>query len=593
MYLKCHRRFKDGKEHRYWSIVESVRTRRGVIKRPLLYLGEINDSQRAQWCSALDVLDASDDSVKQMGLFPEDRTPPPAVVHPIQIKLREMTLRRARQWGGCWLALELWNHLRLDAFWAARLPVSRKGTQYLNVLKTLTSYRLLDPGSEWRLHRDWFKNSAMGDLLQEDDSVAAKNTLYRCLDKLRKHKEALFSFLKARWSLLFGASYDVLLYDLTSTYFESDPPEEKTGLRRFGHSRDKRSDCVQVVIALIVTPEGLPVAYEVLPGNTSDRTTLPAFLRKIETQYGKMKRLWLMDRGIPTEEALEQMRQEGAHYLVGTPRGRLSKLEDQLCAQPWQQVQNRIEVKLAREGEDLYVLTRSGGRRAKEQAMRRRRLKKLWQRLHQIRGMKRLTRDDLLLKLGAAKQDAGQAWELVDIHWPDRNEPVSPATFTFALNRDKLRRARRAEGTYLLRTNLTSGNPEMLWKQYIVLTEIEQAFKEMKQDLSIRPIYHQKDDRIEAHIFVSFLAYCLQVTLKQRAKAKAPGLTPRAILEKFKAVQMIDVHLPTTDGRVLILPRYTQPEKDLQLLLHQLSLTLPEQPPPRIEELRKKCGADL
>ena len=225
--------------------------------------------------------------------------------------------------------------------------------------------------------------------------------------------------------------------------------------------------------------------------------------------------------------------------------------------------------------------------------MRRRRLKKLWQRLHQVRGMKRLTRDDLLLKLGAAKQDAGQAWELVDIHWPGRNEPVSPATFTFALNRDKLRRARRAEGTYLLRTNLTSGNPEMLWKQYIVLTEIEQAFKEMKQDLSIRPIYHQKDDRIEAHIFVSFLAYCLQVTLKQRAKAKAPGLTPRAILEKFKAVQMIDVHLPTTDGRVLILPRYTQPEKDLQLLLHQLSLTLPEQPPPRIEELRKKCGADL
>jgi len=593
MYLKCHRRCKDGKEHRYWSIVESVRTRRGVIKRPLLYLGEINDSQRAQWCTALDVLDASDGSVKQVGLFPEDRTPPPEVAHPIQIKLREMTLRHARQWGGCWLALELWNQLRLDELWATRLPVSRKGTQYLNVLKTLTSYRLLDPGSEWRLHRDWFKNSAMGDLLQEDDAVAAKNTLYRCLDKLRKHKESLFSFLKARWSLLFGASYEVLLYDLTSTYFESDPPEEKTGLRRFGHSRDKRSDCVQVVIALIVTPEGFPVAYEVMPGNTSDRTTLPAFLRKIEAQYGKMNRLWLMDRGIPTEESLEQMRQEGASYLVGTPRGRLSKLEDQLFAQPWQQVQNRIEVKLARDAEDLYVLTRSGGRRDKEQAMRRRRLKKLWQRLHQVRGMNRLTRDDLLLKLGAAKQDAGKTWELVDIHWPGRNEPVNPTTFAFALNRDKLRRARRAEGTYLLRTNLTNGNPEALWKQYIVLTEIEQAFKEMKQDLSIRPIYHQKDDRIEAHIFVSFLAYCLQVTLKQRAKANAPGLTPRAILEKFKAVQMIDVHLPTTDGRVLILPRYTQPEKDLQLLLHQLRLTLPEQPPPRIEDLRKKCGADL
>ncbi len=287
------------------------------------------------------------------------------------------------------------------------------------------------------------------------------------------------------------------------------------------------------------------------------------------------------------------MRVEGASYLVGTPRGRLSKLEDQLFAQPWKKVQDQVEVKLTRDGEDLYVLTRSGGRRDKEQAMRRRRLKKLWKRLHQIRGMKSLKRDALLLKLGAAKQDAGNAWKLVDIKLPEPRQAVTPETFTFQLNRNKLRRTRKGEGTYMLRTNLTAGSPEELWKQYIVLTEIEQAFKEIKQDLSIRPIYHQKDERIEAHIFVSFLAYCLQVTLKQRARTKAPGLTPRAILEKFKAMQMIDVHLPTTDGRNLILPRYTQPEKDLQLLLHQLNLTLPEQPPPRIEELKKKCGADL
>ena len=593
MYLKCHKRFKDGKEHRYWSIVESVRTRRGVIKRPLLYLGEINDAQRAQWCSVLDVLDESNNSVKQMSLFPVDRTPPPEVSNPVRIHLNRMTLRHPRQWGGCWLALELWDQLDLDSFWESRLPNSRKGTSWLNVLKTLVGYRLLDPGSEWQLHRDWFKNSAMGDLLGEDDSVAAKDTLYRCLDKLCKHKADLFSFLKRRWNELFNASYDVLLYDLTSTYFECDPPEEADGLRRFGYSRDKRSDCVQVVIALIVTPEGFPVAYEVMPGNTSDRATLPDFLRKIEKQYGKRNRLWIMDRGIPTEDALEQMRIEGASYLVGTPRGRLSKLEDQLFGQPWKEVQDQIEVKLARDGEDLYVLTRSGGRRDKEQSMRRRRLRKLWKRLHQIRGMKRLKRDALLLKLGAAKQKAGNAWKLVDIKLPEPREAVTPNTFTFRLNRDKLRRTRRGEGTYLLRTNLTAGNPEELWRQYIVLTEIEQAFKEIKQDLSIRPIYRQKDERIEAHIFVSFLAYCLQVTLKQRAKAKAPGLTPRAILEKFKAMQMIDVHLPTTDGRNLILPRYTQPEKDLQLLLHQLNLTLPEQPPPRLEVLKKKCGADL
>jgi transposase len=591
MYLKCHRRLKDGKEHRYWSIIESVRTRRRVIKRQLLYLGEINDAQRAQWCSALDVLDESNDTFKQMSLFPDDRTPPPDVSNPVQIRLNQMTLRRPRQWGGCWLAMELWSQLDLDSFWTSLLPASRKGTEWLNVLKTLVCYRLLDPGSEWRLHRDWFKTSAMKDLLGEDDSVVAKDTLYRCLDKLCKHKTDLFSFLKKQWSLLFNASYDVLLYDLTSTYFECDPPEE--GLRRFGYSRDKRSDCVQVVIALIVTPEGFPVAYEVMPGNTSDRTTLPDFLRKIEKQYGKINRLWIMDRGIPTEKALEQMRAEGANYLVGTPRGRLSKLEDQLFRLPWKEVQDQIEVKLARDGEDLYVLTRSGGRRDKEQSMRRRRLKKLWKRLHQIRGMKQLKRDALLLKLGAAKQDAGKVWDLLDIRLPSPRQEVTPESFTFSINRKKLRLVRRGEGTYLLRTNLTDGNPEELWKQYIVLTEIEQAFKEIKQDLSIRPIYHQKDNRIEAHIFVSFLAYCLQVTLKQRAKARAPGLTPRAILEKFKAMQMIDVHLPTTDGRVLIMPRYTQPEKDQQLLLHQLNLTLPNQPPPRLEELKKKCGADL
>jgi hypothetical protein len=556
------------------------------MKRQVLYLGEINDAQRAQWCSALEVLDESNGLYKQISLFPEDRVPPPEVANPVRIRLNQMTLHRPRQWGGCWLAMELWDHLNLDGFWSTRLPESRKGTHWLNVLKTLVAYRLLDPGSEWRLHRDWFKNSAMADLLGEDDSLAAKNTLYRCLDKLCEHKTDLFSFLKTQWTLLFDASYDILLYDLTSTYFECDPPETED-LRRFGYSRDKRSDCVQVVIALIVTPEGLPVAYEVMPGNTSDKSTLPEFLGKIESQYGKRNRLWIMDRGIPTEESLEQMRHEGASYLVGTPRGRLSRLENQLFAEPWKKVQDQVEVKLAHEGEDLYVLTRSGGRCDKERSMRRRKLKKLWRRLHEIRGMKSLKRDELLLKLGAAKRDAGVVWRLVELHLPEPRQPVTPASFHFSLNRIKLRKARRGEGTYLLRTNLTAGNPEELWKQYIVLTEVEQAFKELKNDLEIRPVYHQKDERIEAHILVSFLSYCLQVTLKQQAKAKAPGLTPRAILEKFKAMQMIDVHLPTTDGNNLILPRYTQPEKDQRLLLHQLNLILPEQPPPRIENPSK------
>ena len=497
MYLKCHKRFKSGKQHRYWSIVESVRTRRGIIKRQLLYLGEINDSQQAAWCSAIDIIDQSSDSPRQLTLFPEDRTPPPEVVSPVQLKLGQLSLHRPRQFGGCWLAMELWDQLGLDSFWSSRLASSRKGTNWLNVLKTLVAYRWVDPGSEWRLHRDWFKNSAMADLLGEDDTIAAKDTLYRCLDKLPQHKAELFGFLKDQWSRLFGVSYEVLLYDLTSTYFECDTPE-RDGLRRFGYSRDKRSDCVQVVIALIVTPEGLALTYEVMDGNTSDKTTLSVFLAKIESQYGKANRLWLMDRGIPTEESLKQMRAKGASYLVGTPRGRLTKLEHHFLDQPWTKVQDQVEVKLTRDGEELYVLTRSGGRRDKEQAMRRRKLKKLWRRLHELRDMKRLTRDALMLKLGAAKRDAGNAWRLVTINLPEPDQTVSTETFGFELNREKLRKTRRGEGTYLLRTNLTTSDPADLWRQYITLTEIEQAFKELKSDLNIRPIYHQLDSRIKA-----------------------------------------------------------------------------------------------
>jgi hypothetical protein len=271
MYLKCHKSFKDGKAHRYGSVVESLRTRRGVLKRQALYLGEINDAPQAQWCLALDVLDESNEGVRPMSLFPEDRTPPPEVSRPVQIRLHQMTLRRPRQWGGGWLTLERWNPLGLDSFWEPRLPNSRQGTGWLKVFKNLVSDRLLDPGREGRRHRDWFQNSALGDLLGEDDLVAAQDTLYRCLDKLCAHKRDLFSFLKAPWSLRFKASSDVRLYDLTSTDLECDPPEESDGLRRFGYRRDQRADCGQVVIARIVTPEGFPVAYEVLPGNTSDQ----------------------------------------------------------------------------------------------------------------------------------------------------------------------------------------------------------------------------------------------------------------------------------------------------------------------------------
>ena len=380
---------------------------------------------------------------------------------------------------------------------------------------------------------------------------------------------------------MFQADFEVLLYDLTSTYFECDPPE--AGKRKHGYSRDKRPDCVQVVIALVITTDGFPLAYEVMDGNTSDKTTLKAFLSKIEAQYGRAKRTWIMDRGIPTEDDLAEMRNAPTpiRYLVGTPRGRLTKLEKALAGKPWQDVRDSVRVKLVEDGDETYVLARSEGRREKEQGMRRRRLRKLIKRLRQLQGQA-LTRDELLLKLGAAKKEAGKAYGLLAIKTPEKDEPVTPQTFRFALDRKKLREARRREGSYLLRSNIAADDPAQLWSLYLHLVEIEQVFKELKSDLAIRPVHHQLDNRIEAHIFVAFLAYCLMVTLKQRLKALAPGLTPRAVIEKLGAIQMIDVELPTADGRIVVLSRHTEPEDDHRLLLQRLKLDLPAQPPPKI-----------
>jgi transposase len=580
MYLRFTRRIKDGKEHRYWSIVESRRCAGGrVVQRPVLYLGEINDSQREAWCRVIEGFDEESQRPRQLALFPAERAVPEhAKAYGVQVQLQAMQLHRPRQWGACWLACRLYEQLGLDAFWAARLPDSRQGTRWRHVLQTLVCYRLIDPGSEWRLHRQWFETSAMGDLLGEDFALVAKNTLYRCLDQLVAHKEALFAHLRQRWQDLFGAQFDVLLYDLTSTYFESPPPDDETDKRRHGYSRDKRRDCVQVVIALIVTPDGLPLAYEVLPGNTADKTTLRAFLHQIEAQYGKAQRIWVMDRGIPTEAVLAEMRraEPPISYLVGTPKGRLTRMEQALLGRPWQAVRPGVEVKLLEQDQELYVLAQSRARIAKERAMRSRQLKRLWARLAELATMN-LRRDELVMKLGAARAQSPAAWRLVEVEVDSER-----AAFRYALNRRKLRAVRRREGRYLLRTNLCGHNPAELWRFYIELVEIEAAFKTLKDDLQLRPIHHQLEWRIEAHIFVAFLAYCLHVTLRARLRPLAGGLTPRAVLDKLAAIQMLDVHFPITDGRTLILSRHTELDADQKLLVHQLNLELPPQPPPRI-----------
>ena len=591
MFLRSITRKKNGKDHRYFSIVENKRLADGrVVQRHVLYLGEINSSQESVWRKSIEVFEEGKDKPSTLTLFPEDRSeaaiPDESIV---RVRLSELRLCRARQWGACWLVLKLWQELELDRFWGERLETSRKGTRWDEVLLVLVAYRLIAPGSEWRLHRQWFGQSALGDLLSADASLADPHKLYACHDLLLEHKQALFDHLTERWRDLFNLSFEILLYDLTSTYFESEPPEDDKDKRRFGYSRDKRSDCVQVVIALVVTPQGFPLAYEVMAGNTKDSSTLKEFLDTIEKQYGKAERIWLMDRGIPTEKVLEQMRQSDPplKYLVGTPKGRLSSLEKHLLDKPWQQVRPGVEVKLLTQPDELYVLAQSADRVHKERSMRRRQLKWLWARLKKLSTMK-LKREELLMKLGAAKQKSPSSYRLVQVE-VDKDH----AAFTYRLDREKLRRQRRREGRYLLRTNLTETDPAKLWTLYLQLVNVEEAFKNLKGDLAIRPIFHQIEKRIEAHILISFLAYCLHVTLTERLRALAPGLTTRSALEKFAAMQMIDVHVPTTDGRELVITRTTQPEAELQLLLDKLKLQLPAQPPPKITSAQLASAAAL
>ena len=587
MYLKKRVRRKDGKEHTSWSVAESCRVGGRVVQRHVLYLGELSESQCDGWKKRLEVFDERSGEARQMSLFPEGRG---GAAHAapadseecerVEVRLSGMRLERPRQFGGCWLADTLWKRLGLDGFFEQRLGESRKGTEWERVLRTLVAYRLLAPGSEWRLHRQWFAATAMADILGSDSSVAQQDTLYRCHDLLLEHKEALFRHLHARWADLFDADYEVLLYDLTSTYFECDAPADPADPRRFGYSRDRRRDCVQVVVALIVTPDGLPLAYEMHPGNTSDKTTLGEMMAAIQARYGAARRVWIMDRGIPTEETLQAMRESDPpiHYLVGTSKSRLDEMDAALLAQPWTKIRDQLRVKKLDTDGDTYVLAESAPRAGKEGAMRRRDLRDYIARLKELAAFKRPPkRDKMLLLLGKAQQKAGKlATSLVDV------EVTRSGRLRWRLDKERLRLVLRREGRYLLRTNLPDLPGETLWSHYMQLVHVEEAFRTLKGELGLRPVHHRLPERIEAHLFIAFLAYCLQTTLCQLLRSHAGGLTPRSVIEKLSAIQMLDVRIPTADGRELLLRRHTEPDSDQRLLLALLDLQLPAQPPPKI-----------
>jgi transposase len=580
VFLKTHRIFKEGKAHIYYSLCESLRvSRKRVLQRRVLHLGELNTTQLERWQRTIEVVE-EDGRRHQMRLFTDRQGERRAAAVPedvAEVVLSSLMVRRPRQFGACWVGCKLWEELELGEFWQRALGEQAGAVAWEKVIELLVVNRLIAPRSELSIHEKWFAQTAMSALLDSDERVAEKDRLYRALDRIVEHKEALEEHLAQRWKDLFGATFDVLLYDLTSTYFEGEAEEVDKAQR--GYSRDHRPDCKQIVIALIVTPEGFPLSYEVFAGNRAEVTTLEEMLDAVERKHGRARRVWVFDRGVVSEENLESLRRRGASYLVGTPRARLKAYERRLLEGEWQKISGEVEVQLIAQERETYVLTRSRARAQKESAMRLRIVRGLMRGLIRLRRLLRYGRlkdpAKVLLHLGRLKERYHQAWRYVKVNF----EALS---LSWRWNRDELRLAASRDGAYLLRTNLEGSDPAKLWSQYIQLTEVEAVIRALKSDLAIRPIWHFTPKRVEAHVMVAFLGYCLWVCLKHKLKASAPSLTPWQLLDQFARIQMVEVWFKLRAGGCICLERITQPEAAQAALIHQLDWPLPQQPPPKI-----------
>lgn len=579
MYLKKHRRKKNGKCNTYYSIAEKRKVSGNRhVEKVVLYLGEISGSQKKAWQRSIEIINEDNKPVhKTLFAFDQDNQSCHDV-DTIPVNISKMRLERPRRFGDCWLASEMWDQLGFDRFWSERIDTDRSPVAFSKVLKLLTVSRLIKPSAEYFVHQHWFSQSAMDAILDCDFEIAEKNRLYRCLDRILPYKDELCKYLKDTWQGMFNLEYDILLYDITSTYFEGlckqNPKAE------FGHSKDRRSDCRQVLIALVVTPEGFPLDYEVLQGNTSEKTTLRPLLNKIETMYGKANRVWLMDRGIPTEATLKFMRKNNISYLVGTPRRQLDDYSSELSEKDWEQVNSSVHVKYIEKEGECYVLARSRDRMQKERAMRKRKLRKYLDGLEKLKGYRNYER--FYKRLGALQSQAGKAYRCVELDIPGQKERIEAGEFRYHINRQKYRDMIYRDGKYFLRTNQKGKDGKALWNEYMLQCNVEQSFRELKSDLGIRPVYHHKEERVDAHIFVAFISYCLQVTLRHKLRVSVCGLTAQAALETMSRIQMLDVTFETLDGRYLLMERYTEPEADQRLILHHLNMDLPLQKPPKI-----------
>jgi transposase len=605
MFLRPNHRNKDGKEHTYWSLVESVRTPDGPRQRTLCHLGELNSSDQARWLRTIEVFNEQGEA-RQLKLFPAHVEAPANDPQVARVLVSRVRLERTRQFGACYLGLELWKRLQLDDFFAQAMDGDFADVPWSRVAALLAINRLCAPGSELAIEQRWYPGTALDDLLGIEEGKINDTRLYRCLDRILPHKTRLERHLKERYGALFGAEFDVLLYDLTSTYVEG--AAENNPMMRRGYSRDHRPDCEQMVIALIVNSEGFPLSYETFNGNRADVSTMETILRMVERKYGQARRIWVFDRGIVSEENLAAIRKRGGYYLVGTPRRQMKQFDQELAQADWTRVRPEVEIKQVAipQGEETYILCRSTGRKEKEQAMRQRfsnSMEKALNGLQTTIAQGRLKdRNRMERRLGKIQARYPSVNDLYDVSLRDTAQGVR---LFWEIKEDRKKWLEVREGAYLLRTNLPAETPQQMWSKYMQLTEAEACFRALKSELSIRPLFHQLEPRVKAHVMVAFLGYALWVTLKHLLQRQAPleskstpthdptkqsqtqPLSSMRALALLSTLQSADIVLPTTEGREIRLRRITEPTNEQKALLQQLGLSLPD----RLQSNRE-CSVD-
>ncbi|MFH1419327.1 MAG: IS1634 family transposase [Planctomycetota bacterium] len=579
MFLKRIRVVVSGKRHTYWALVKSVRTARGPRHQVVAYLGELQPSEKAGWAHVARIV--SHRPAPCLPLFDTAESSEP-VPEKIEVRVRGAYVERTRDFGAVYLGLTLWRALKLDKLLERCIPRNREGIPWSVVATILTLARFCEPSSELHIADTWYERAALDDLLGVPDRLVNKDRLYRAHDHLLKQKEAIEKHLKERFTTLFDAQYELLLYDVTSTYFEGEAKANPQAKR--GYSRDKRFDCKQVCIGLVVTREGLPVGYEVFEGNRHDSKTLQEIVEAMEDKHGKARRIWVLDRGMVSDQNLQFLRDRGGQYIVGTPKSALRSFEQALLQEDWTEVEKGVEVKLrpGPDGDETFILCRSTARREKEKAMHERFEQRIEEALVSLAGRldrakKKPNRTQVERQIGRILGKNSRAAGLFDVKVTeiDRGGVTGFLEVAWTKHEDWRQWAQLSEGCYLLRTNLTDWSPQDLWKTYIQLTQAESAFRTERTELNLRPIWHHLEDRVQAHILFSFLAYAMWKTLEQWMARSGLGNGPRPVIEEFERIKTNDVLLPTSAGRYIRIRCVTKPDESQRILLGRLGLTLP------------------